>query len=74
MITIQYTKDNFVIHRIFENLDKLKLFTIYDLKKRLKNFNPIYIKRQSLYNTTTLECGNDESLNKFQFEILYYNI
>jgi hypothetical protein len=71
MITIQYTKKDFIISQIFENLDKLKLYTIYDLKKYLNNFNPIYVN--PLNKKLGKECKNTENLNKFHFEILYYH-
>ena len=71
MITIQYTENNLIINKIFDNLHKLKLYTIYDLKKYLNNFNPIYVN--SPYNKPGKECHNTENLNKFHFEILYYH-
>lgn len=71
MITIQYIENNLIINKIFDDLDKLKLYTIYDLKKYLNNFNPIYVNLP--YNKPGKECENTENLNKFHFEILYYH-
>ena len=68
MIIIKYSNDECIIHKIIQG-NKLKFIkNINDVKKFMNNFNKIFIKK----NETKIECQDNDLINKYQFDILFY--
>lgn len=68
MIIIKYSNDECIIHKIIQGSELRFIKNIHDVKKFMNNFNKIFIEK----NKKKIECQNDELINKYQFDILFY--
>ena len=68
MIIIKYYNEDYIIHKIIQGNDLKFIKNILDVKKFMNNFNKIFIKK----NERKMECIDKELINKYQFDILFY--
>ena len=68
MIIIKYSNDECIIHKIIQGNELKFIKNINDVKKFMNNFNKIFIKK----NETKIECLDNDLINKYQFDILFY--
>lgn len=68
MIIIKYYNEDCIIHKIIQGNELKFIKNILDVKKFMNNFNKIFIKK----NERKMECIDKELINKYQFDILFY--
>lgn len=68
MIIIKYSNNECIIHKIIQGNELKFIKNIHDVKKFMNNFNKIFIEK----NEKKIECTDKELINKYQFDILFY--
>ena len=68
MIIIKYSNNECIIHKIIQGYELSFIKNIRDVKKFMNNFNKIFIKK----NEKKIECQDNDLINKYQFDILFY--